>query len=98
MFVDSWARFTFDISTAPGVRVTWAVQLLPPTRMRPALFGNVASEITATFVTAPAESVTDTVPFWAIVTDCDPGGIVILVSLAAPVSGWPRLLNLKPTT
>ena len=38
----------------------------------------------ATLVTAPAESVTDTVPFWAIVTDCDPAGIVILVSLARP--------------
>src|SRR6185437_9827535 len=107
-------RFTFDISIAPGVSVPRpfvpamfavsapelfvATQLLPPTRSRPALFGNEPSEMMATLVTAPAESVTDTVPFWAIVTDCDPAGIVILVSLAAPVRGWPRLLNLKPTT
>ena len=68
---------------------------MPPTRSRPASFGNLASEITATLVTAPAESVTDTVPFWAIVTDCDPAGIVILVSLAAPVSGLPFDVELE---
>ena len=75
-----------------------AIQLLPETRCRPALFGNVASERTAILVTAPAESVTETVPFWPIVTDWEPGGTVILVSLAAPVSGLPLESSLKPTT
>ena len=39
-----------------------------------------------------------TMPFWPIVTDCEPGGIVILVSFAAPVSGLPVESSLKPTT
>jgi hypothetical protein len=114
MLVNSWARSTFDISTAPGIRVPRpfvpamlavsapelfvAIQLLPETRWRPASFGKVAREMTAILVTTPAESVTDTVPFWATVTDCEPGGIVILVSLAAPVSGLPDESSLKPTT
>ena len=60
------------------------------------MFGNLASEMAATWVTTPAESVIETMPSWPIVTDFVPGGMVILVSVAvgAPVSGS----MVKPTT
>src|SRR4051812_12862203 len=95
MLVNSWARSTFDISTAPGVTSPapdtpgastvaapefWdAWNLFPDIRWRPLSFGNFARLIVATTAETPAVTVI-TSPFWPTLAESTVGGTVIFVS------------------